>query len=195
MEAFAKTLTSTCATSNDKLKDLLGKTDFTDPATFKANKVKLTWILLTVFNSALFDGRLSGGSKIIFTRMLKSTAGMFKYDVKKKTSKILLSAGMMIDCHRLRDTLIHEMCHSAVRLLDGNVEKTKPHGKEWKRWTKRAESVFPHLPKITLYHAYPKVQTFRYKFECNSCAKSFHVRSTNSLRETTCKSCKRRTPL
>ncbi|RZF38806.1 hypothetical protein LSTR_LSTR000509 [Laodelphax striatellus] len=62
---------------------------------------------------------------------------------------------------RLRDTLIHEMCHAATWLLDGVKDA---HGPTWKNWTLEAMRRFPELPRIKVCHDY-KIKT-KYSYKC-----------------------------
>ena len=62
---------------------------------------------------------------------------------------------------RLRSTLLHELCHAAVWLIDG--VKNPPHGRNFKNWGRIGSSRFPDLP-VTTCHAYKIFQP--HKFKC-----------------------------
>ena len=66
---------------------------------------------------------------------------------------------------RCRDTLLHEMCHAAVTLIDGVMEQG--HGPLWRQWTRRAEQSYPYLPPISVRHTYDVVYKFIYR--CVQC--------------------------
>lgn len=54
-----------------------------------------------------------------------------KNGMTTRTSKIALSTKVITSPDRLRDTLIHEMCHAAVWLLNN---ESGGHGPFWKAW-------------------------------------------------------------
>lgn len=66
------------------------------------------------------------------TRLLK-TAGYCAYKKdklsEKKTCRIELSVKVCDSAERLRDTLIHELCHAAVWIIHGLLGG---HGRYWK---------------------------------------------------------------
>ena len=66
---------------------------------------------------------------------------------------------------RCRDTLLHEMCHAAVTLIDGVMEPG--HGALWRQWTRRAEESYPYLPFISVRHTY-EVQ-YKFLYRCLQC--------------------------
>ncbi|KAF4527014.1 hypothetical protein B566_EDAN001561 [Ephemera danica] len=117
---------------------------------------------------------------ITWNNRLRSTAG-FCYNQKKaqpgadflRTSRIELSGKAYAG--RLRDTLIHEMCHAATWVISGTLGG---HGPIWKRWTYKARRRFPELPEISRCHSY-KIET-KYTYKCTKCSYSFG-RHTKSL--------------
>ena len=70
-----------------------------------------------------------------------------------------------INSERCRDTLLHEMCHAAVTLIDGVMEHG--HGPLWRQWTRMAERVYPYLPLISVRHTYDILYKFIYR--CIQC--------------------------
>jgi predicted SprT family Zn-dependent metalloprotease len=74
-----------------------------------------------------------------------------------KPSKLALAAPDALpvtsaaSCHRLRNTLLHELCHVAVWMIDG-IQKP-PHGKRFKYWAKKAMRAVPDI-RVTTYHDY-----------------------------------------
>ena len=67
---------------------------------------------------------------------------------------------------RLRDTLVHEMCHAASWIISGYKDG---HGPIWKNWAHRAENRFPELPVIKRCHSY-EIRT-KYVYRCQTCGK------------------------
>ena len=66
---------------------------------------------------------------------------------------------------RLRDTLVHEMCHAASWIISGYKDG---HGPIWKNWAARAMKRFPELPVIARCHSY-EIRT-KYVYRCQGCA-------------------------
>ena len=66
--------------------------------------------------------------------------------------------------NRLRDTLVHEMCHAAAWTISGYKDG---HGVIWKNWAGRAMKRFPELPIIGRCHSY-KIRT-KYVYRCSFC--------------------------
>lgn len=66
---------------------------------------------------------------------------------------------------RCRDTLLHEMCHAAVTLIDGAMEQG--HGPLWRQWTRIAERCYPYLPLISVKHTYDV--SYKFIYRCIQC--------------------------
>nr|CAG4643862.1 EOG090X0464 [Lepidurus arcticus] len=88
---------------------------------FKKTKESLTQRLFQLFNKEIFDDNLPGDMEITWNARLLRTAGycrnMFKKAVggsSTRLSRIELSSKVLDDAGRLRDTLVHELCHAAV---------------------------------------------------------------------------------
>lgn len=48
---------------------------------------------------------------------------------------IFLSEQLMTSAERVRDVLLHELCHAAVYFIDKQIEKELDgHGKLWQYW-------------------------------------------------------------
>ncbi|KRZ18787.1 Acidic repeat-containing protein [Trichinella zimbabwensis] len=92
-----------------------------------------------------------------------------------------------VNNERIRDTLLHEMCHAAVWIIDQKIEK---HGPFWKRWCAIAESVLPNMPVVKTCHEY--VITTKYVYRCPSCLREVR-RQTKSLNiaRKVCKFCRK----
>lgn len=76
---------------------------------------------------------------------------------------------------RLRDTLIHEMCHAATWLMN-NVRDG--HGPFWKIYARKATLVHPELPMVTRCHSYDI--NYKYQYQCNRCKNTWVCSSSNS---------------
>ncbi|XP_013381218.1 uncharacterized protein LOC106152248 [Lingula anatina] len=111
---------------------------------------------------------------ILWNKRLLKTAGYCAYKrvkggtAEERTARIELSDKVCDSAERVRNTLIHEMCHAAVWLLNG---KNDGHGPYWKYWAKKANVVHPDLPVISRCHTYA-IQT-KYTYRCTKCSYQF----------------------
>ncbi|GLG96163.1 acidic repeat-containing protein [Gryllus bimaculatus] len=116
---------------------------------------------------------------------------LYKKDFKKKKDELcsrlfkLFNAEVFENkvCNtadRVRDTLIHELCHAASWIIDG---VKSGHGAVWQAWTKRATARFPELPRIGRCHSY-SIET-KYTYKCKNCGYSFgrHSKSLDLQRK------------
>ncbi|XP_046394806.1 acidic repeat-containing protein-like [Ischnura elegans] len=138
---------------------------------FKSKKTELAQKLFSMFNKDVFDSKLPRDLPIIWNNRLRKTAGYcYNRRVKNsqggftRTSRVELSSKIVDNAARLRDTLIHELCHAATWIIS---EVTGGHGPSWKRWTNKAMLVFPELPPISRCHNYDIVTKYRY--QCTVC--------------------------
>jgi len=85
------------------------------------------------FNYTVFSNRLSGVG-LSWSKTLRTTAGYCKYGTKKneKFANIELSTKVIDEDFKLRNTLMHEMCHAAAWIVDG--VSNPPHGKCFRKW-------------------------------------------------------------
>lgn len=77
---------------------------------------------------------------------------------------IFLFVKIIDTAERLRDTLIHELCHAACWIFNGISEG---HGPSWKSWANKAMQKYPELPIIKRCHSYDIQTKFTYK--CIKC--------------------------
>ncbi|XP_012543429.1 uncharacterized protein LOC105840891 [Monomorium pharaonis] len=141
---------------------------------YKNNKEELCKKLYELYNEKIFDNKLPGDMLIEWNVRMRGTAGYCynKKSVKSlggviKSSRIVLATKILDTPDRLRDTLIHEMCHAASWIID-NV--SDGHGHFWTRWANKAMKTFPELPPIRRCHNYEIKTKFTYK--CTSCGYS-----------------------
>jgi len=134
------------------------------------------------FNKNVFDNVLSE-VKVIWSPRLRTTAGvtrlkqLFKTTTYGKGTKseqsrkeaferiasIDLSSKVIDSEDRLRETLLHEMCHAAQWLVDG-VSKP-PHGESFKKWGNIATKITGL--KVTTTHEY--VISYKFAWACTEC--------------------------
>ncbi len=85
------------------------------------------------------------------------------------TSCSLVHKCMCVDFHpfldRLRDTLIHELCHAACWIIDGN--KSASHGPVWQAWADKALAHLPRLDPVTRCHNYEI--SYKHIYKCLRC--------------------------
>ncbi|XP_060074998.1 uncharacterized protein LOC132554701 [Ylistrum balloti] len=137
--------------------------------TFKKSKQELTQRLFKIYNETVFDNKLPQDVEVIWNCRLLRTAG---YCVYKKVStsggarsvRIELSTKVCDSAERVRDTLIHEMCHAAVWLVNG---MTDGHGPYWRYWAKKSNQTHPEIPVIGRCHSY-SINT-KFTYQCSQC--------------------------
>ncbi|XP_007957143.1 acidic repeat-containing protein [Orycteropus afer afer] len=147
---------------------------------FKQNKDELVQKIYKLFNSSVFDKKLPEKIDIRWNKKMLRTAGLCttgetNNPKKERYAKIEIALKVCDSADRLRDTLIHEICHAASWLLDGVRDS---HGDTWKYYANKSNMVHPELPKVTRCHNY-KIN-YRIHYECTQC-KSRVGRYTRSL--------------
>ena len=155
-------------------------------------KCELADFLFKLFNEQIFNGCLPHNMPLIWKKTLNKTAGRCVMKKIRKGSEwdrlceIELASKVLTSADRLRDTLIHEMCHAACWLLN-SVQGG--HGHLWQSWSKMAMLQFPELPIISRCHDYAIETKFAYVcFDCKHHYKR-HSKSINTT-EKRCGKCK-----
>ncbi|XP_019867104.2 germ cell nuclear acidic protein-like isoform X2 [Aethina tumida] len=151
---------------------------------FKQNKEKLAAALFTLYNEEIFEKKIPADISIDWNDRMRGSAGFcFCKKITRKSGKIERSvriqlATKVVDSpDRLRDTLVHELCHAATWMVN-NV--SDGHGHYWKAWASKAMKRFPELPPIKRCHDY-QIKT-KYTYKCTKCGYSFgrHSKSLNT---------------
>ncbi|KAM7450312.1 hypothetical protein ABFA07_001882 [Porites harrisoni] len=167
------------------LEDLL--TPYSSEKNFKTNRERLAKNLFEMYNTTVFDNQLPSDFQITWNKKMRSTAGFCYYSRKNglRMSRIELADKVIDSADRLRDTLIHEMCHAASWIISG---VKAGHGPVWKKWTARANFVHQDLPPISRCHSYT-INT-KYTYRCTKCSNTFgrHSKSVN-LEKSRCAYC------
>ncbi|XP_030752464.1 uncharacterized protein LOC115879674 [Sitophilus oryzae] len=150
---------------------------------FKANKHRLVEKLFALYNEKVFNNLLPKDTIIEWNAKLRNTAGLC-YCVRtthrngqiERQAKISLSVKVLDSPERVRDTLIHEMCHAATWILN---QVSNGHGVFWKNWAFKAMRTFPEIPPIKRCHTY-QIKT-KYTYRCTGCGYSIgrHSKSLN----------------
>ncbi|NXA36938.1 ACRC protein, partial [Eudromia elegans] len=96
--------------------------DLSNPASqyvkyFKKNKEDLTQKLYHLYNNTIFERKLPEKMEIIWNKKMRKTAGycvtgQTKSPEAQRYARIELSEKVCDSADRLRDTLIHEICHA-----------------------------------------------------------------------------------
>ncbi len=66
---------------------------------------------------------------------------------------------------RLTATLLHELCHAACWIIDGN--KNASHGPVWQAWAHKALVEHPALSPVSRCHNYEI--SYKYTYKCLRC--------------------------
>lgn len=106
--------------------------------TYKTTKNELAKKLFDLYNETVFDKKIATDTKIEWNERMTGTAG-FCYCKKitrrlgnvERSVRIVLATKILDSADRLRDTLIHEMCHAAAWVVN---EVADGHGYYWKIW-------------------------------------------------------------
>lgn len=156
---------------------------------FKSKKEELARRLFHLYNKEIFNDRLPSDMPLEWNGRMRTTSG-FCYNKRTRSldptkpevrsARIALSKKILDTPDRLRDTLVHELCHAASWLIDGMRDG---HGPNWKKWTIYAMQRFPELPPIKRCHDY-KIDT-KYVYRCSQCDYEFgrHSKSLNLERQ------------
>ncbi|XP_012498337.1 PREDICTED: acidic repeat-containing protein [Propithecus coquereli] len=147
---------------------------------FKQNKDELVQRIYSLFNRSVCDEQLPEKMDIVWNKKMLRTAGLCttgqkQYPKKERFAKIQIAVKVCDSADRLRDTLIHEICHAASWLIDGIRDS---HGDAWKYYAMKSNMVHPELPLVTRCHNY--TINYRIQYECTQC-KSRIGRYTKSL--------------
>ncbi|XP_052006251.1 germ cell nuclear acidic protein [Xyrauchen texanus] len=135
---------------------------------FKQNKEELTGKLYQLYNTSVFDNQLPADMSVTWNKKMRKTAGYCisgqERGTGKRYARIELSVKVCDSADRLRDTLVHEMCHAATWLIN-NVRDG--HGPFWRLYSRKAMLAHPELPMVTRCHSYDI--NYKYQYQCNRC--------------------------
>ncbi|XP_020389735.2 germ cell nuclear acidic protein isoform X2 [Rhincodon typus] len=151
---------------------------------FKQNRDELTQELYDLYNKSVFQQKLPEKLVITWNKKMRKTAGYCVTGQKrdgtiKRYARIELSEKVCDSAERLRDTLIHELCHAATWLIN-NVRDG--HGPFWKLYAQRSILIHPELPMVTRCHTYEI--NYKYTYQCNKCKNTIgrHSKSLDTQR-------------
>ncbi|NWX21302.1 ACRC protein, partial [Aegotheles bennettii] len=109
----AKTERTVCSVPGCFLQDLSNPTSHYVKY-FKKNKEELAQKLYCLYNNTIFEQKLPEKMTIIWNKKMRKTAGycVTGQTEAKRYARIELSEKVCDSADRLRDTLIHEICHA-----------------------------------------------------------------------------------
>ncbi|XP_032613051.1 germ cell nuclear acidic protein isoform X1 [Hylobates moloch] len=135
----------------------------------KRNKNELVRRIYDLFNRSVCDKKLPEKLQIGWNNKMVKTAGICStgelwYPKRRRFAKIQIGLKVCNSADRIRDTLIHELCHAASWLIDGIRDS---HGDTWKYYARKSNKIHPELPRVTRCHNY-KIN-YKVHYECTGC--------------------------
>ena len=107
-------------------------------ASFRKHREQRARKIFADFDQVAFNGALHK-VELVWSNKLRTTAGLTRLKRKsggscppERSASIELSTKIIDEEHRLRSTVLHEMCHAAAWLVDGVAKP--PHGTCFKKW-------------------------------------------------------------
>ncbi|KAJ8338387.1 hypothetical protein SKAU_G00373530 [Synaphobranchus kaupii] len=150
---------------------------------FKQNKEELTSRLYKLYNSSVFDSKLPSDMSVSWNKKMRKTAGYCVTGQERgggnRYARIELSEKVCDSADRLRDTLVHEMCHAATWLINGVRDG---HGSFWKVYARKSTLAHPELPMVTRCHSYDI--NYKFQYQCSRCKNTIgrHSKSLDTQR-------------
>ncbi|KAJ3188685.1 hypothetical protein HDU85_004399 [Gaertneriomyces sp. JEL0708] len=136
------------------------------PTAFKRRREAMSRELYEEFNRTIFKSMLPDDMPITWSKTLNKTAGrtiMRRSHGQHYSAVVELSSKILDDISKLRNTLVHELCHAAAWLID-HVDKP-PHGATFKKWSAAAEAAYSDI-KVTTCHSYEIA--YKYTYQCTN---------------------------
>ncbi|CAL8355655.1 unnamed protein product [Merluccius merluccius] len=150
---------------------------------FKQTKESLTRQLYQLYNTSVFDSKLPTDMSVTWNKKMRKTAGYCISGQERgggnRYARIELSEKVCDSADRLRDTLVHEMCHAATWLINGVRDG---HGSFWKLYARKATLAHPELPMVTRCHSYDI--KYKFQYQCTRCKNTIgrHSKSLDTQR-------------
>ncbi|XP_069468447.1 germ cell nuclear acidic protein [Ambystoma mexicanum] len=151
---------------------------------FKQKKVELTQRLFAHYNSTIFNLQLPENMEIIWNKKMRKTAGycitgQTRGPEAQRYARIELSEKVCDSADRLRDTLIHEVCHAATWLINAVRDG---HGRFWSCYARKSTVIHPELPMVTRCHSYEI--NYKFTYQCTRCTTTIgrHSKSLDTQR-------------
>lgn len=166
-------------TKSRKLSEILG------PESKKISKKflqeKLVHEIYKFYNSQVFKNKLPENLSIKWSNRLNKTAGYCYLGSRmtgrdpvtglakfERTARIELASKVIDDRFKLRDTLLHELCHAASYLIDGVKDG---HGNFFKKWGRHCNELLPDIPVVSRCHSYQI--NYKFVYVCSRCGQNY----------------------
>merc|ERR1711860_171898 len=158
---------------------------------FSRHKEELLQRLFALFNRKAFKSALPKDLVFAWNPRLTKTAGVcinrkirIDNEREERISKIELSSKVIDNAERLRDTLLHELCHAITWIRNGVRDG---HGKFFQYFAQEAMKTFPQI-EIKRCHSYEI--RYKYTYVCTRCSQRIG-RHSKSLKidSVNCKLC------
>lgn len=105
---------------------------------YKTCKGELATKLFNLYNEKIFNNSIPNDTLLEWNERMRGTAGFCycrkitrRTGIVERTVRITLATKILDSADRLRDTLVHEMCHAATWVVN---EVSDGHGQFWKAW-------------------------------------------------------------
>ncbi|XP_045062373.1 acidic repeat-containing protein-like [Coregonus clupeaformis] len=150
---------------------------------FQQTKEELTRKLYCLYNTSVFHSKLPSNMSVSWNKKMRKTAGYCITGQERgggnRYARIQLSEKVCDSADRLRDTLVHEMCHAATWLINSVRDG---HGPFWKLYAHKATLAHPELPTVTRCHGYDI--NYKYQYQCSRCKNTLgrHSKSLDTQR-------------
>ncbi|XP_077136903.1 germ cell nuclear acidic protein-like [Ranitomeya variabilis] len=178
--------TQLCNISGYILEDIISPTSIY-VTHFQVTKEELVERLYHLYNTTVFENKLPEKMDIVWNKRLTKASGQCRHieQNNQRFSVIELSDKVCDSAERLRSVLVHEMCHAACWIIDG--EDRDNHGPLWQAYTRRVNDIHPELPEVTMYHSY--TINYNYKYQCSLCDNKFGRFRQIALNKCYCRHC------
>ncbi|KAL8222590.1 UNVERIFIED_CONTAM: hypothetical protein K2H54_077587 [Gekko kuhli] len=137
---------------------------------FRTKKEEMAQSLYAFYNRTIFEQKLPERMEISWSKKMRKTAGccvtgrLKDPNLGQRYARIMLSEKVCDSADRLRDTLIHELCHAAAWLVHGVQDG---HGRFWSLYAKKSALIHPELPVVSRCHNYEI--KYKFTYECSQC--------------------------
>ena len=146
---------------------------------FKQEREAIAEALLKECNKVIFDNRFKSSElSIEWSNALRTTAGQCRCSGSLEDGSahatIRISTKVCDRYRRLKSTLVHEMCHAAVFLLD-RAPSAQPHGTLFRKWG--ALALERYGVRVTTTHKY--AINYKHQYVCTKCSNRYGTNTLN----------------
>ena len=115
---------------------------------YRSTRCDLAWDILHHFGASLPGYKLKAKYTLIHfdSDMGEDVSSHEEYlnEKKRRTSQITLSTQHVDNPERMRDVMLHELCHAGVWQIHGHTDE-KIHGPKWKCLVERLKHLYPYI--------------------------------------------------